>query len=119
MKSSIDFVSGIKRSQIEIENCEFNGKLDKGSYYIDEKLLASDMPKIKIKSCVFEIENPVKSEVFNSKVSTSNVFIDFIFSHLALLISGAFFIIIGCIAAFFIFNNDKNDLQILDNIENN
>ena len=61
-KSSIYYVIDDK-SNIEITECSFKGKLSKGSHYVEGKMLSSQSPKLKIKLCSFEDENEHNSFV--------------------------------------------------------
>lgn len=70
--NSIYFVSNKRENNFEINNCNFKGKLSKGSKYIDGKLIDENAPKINIKSCSFEydINQSINIDLINEE-STS------------------------------------------------
>lgn len=76
-KNAIFLVNVEANSKIELNKCIFNGKLDKGSYYIDGNFEDNQAsPEINIQSCDFnyEIEDAVNSRFLID--STNNQFIE-------------------------------------------
>lgn len=65
--SMIYYINGNETSDIEINGCNFKGKLAKGSHYIDAKMHEKDKPRFQIKSCHFEYDenNSVNIELVN------------------------------------------------------
>lgn len=60
-KNSIFYVAGKKGSNVEIEKCNFNGKMFDDSYYIKGNMLFENSPKLRIKSCTFKDPKSIAS----------------------------------------------------------
>ena len=65
--SMIYYVSGKVASDVVINDCNFKGKLDKGSHYIEGKVLEKDKKKLQVKSCQFDSKSidPINIELVN------------------------------------------------------
>lgn len=78
--SSIYYYAGIFGSRFEVNNCVFNGDLQKDVYHIERSQIDNNSPKLKVKYCNFSIDHlsplnmknrflkvNLKEQIFNSK----------------------------------------------------
>ena len=72
--NSIFFVNENQDDKIDIFNCEFKGKLERGVHYIDGKVEFSSRPKILINSCIFDDEfgSSIKIQMMNKTAPIDN-----------------------------------------------
>lgn len=92
-KNSIFYMASESGSPVQIENCDFNGKMADGSYYINGKLLAKNAPKLRIKSCDFENKDRIVAD--NDLIDNQK------FVYLNLKIGNALFAVIGIAVVIF------------------
>ena len=73
--NSIYYYSERRGNNFEINDCSFKGKLNKGSHYIDGKLIDKDSQKINIKSCRFDydVNESVNIDLVNDDLSSIKI----------------------------------------------
>lgn len=67
--NSISCVSRKVGSKVEFIECNFKGRLDKGSHYINGKVTARESPRLHVKWCKFE---EVNNEAVNIELINEN-----------------------------------------------
>lgn len=78
-KNAIYYINGKHGSNIEVNDCNFNGKPNKKSNYIEGKLLSEDSPEIKTNNCHYIYENMKYIHIPFSKFNYRCIYCIFLF----------------------------------------